>query len=325
VNELRSFIRSTLIEGIVDDVKKKYGDGEDTHADRIIDFFVQRDPSKGRNKYLRWQMKQYVDHYGTENELSAHDLEDIVKSFHDHPGSFSSKDINKYSYSELHDEMRRMKPSRTAVKKEAKLGAVKVLDDDPYVMYRIDTRRACIQYGMGTKWCVSAGSTDNWWNDHAISSVLYMLVNTRTHRKLMIDYRWAEGNGSIEDDARAYDETDEKWVFWQIPLFFGPRDTQKGRMSEDQLDKIGRTIRDDAKNSPWVRVSLGKMSLDEFKKFVMVDPQAMIVGTVDSDNNWINTPAAEGYMKFIRTLQHHENENVAKLARTLSSNRDNSE
>lgn len=70
--------------------------------------------------------------------------------------------------------------SETERRKEAKKGAKKLYEDSNWIVYRITTPEAAIQYGKGTKWCISGThpkypgvSGAEFWYDHYIKSNEY--------------------------------------------------------------------------------------------------------------------------------------------------------
>lgn len=272
---LRECIRLLVVEGIVDDVKKKYED-EMASID-IIDRLSKNDPS-GKNKYLRWMAKQMFG-----NKSSEHQLYMLTKAFHDRPDAFSSKDINSYKdIEDLRKEALKISPTKNSIKQKTKQrGAPLITTIGNFSVYRIDTRQACIMYGSGTKWCISMAHKDSHWRDHSKSSVLYLVVDRSNGRKIIVELpilfvdKTFDGKSTKKTNFKVYDEVDDGHDTISDALNAPLNDEgRESTINPDIENEIVNAIKKDAPNSPWYKMTAGMMSPEEKKTFQAIEPTA---------------------------------------------------
>jgi len=148
---------SYLIEGRVEDMKKKYPEHES-----VIDYFVSNDPSNN-NKYLPWMVKQVVS--------NGEDMETVLlltKKFHSNQQRLEKKDINQYkTISDLLNSLNKIGKSKGEERRQIKReGAETIYEDENVLVLKPLNHKASCTYGAGTKWCITAKYNDSYWDSY---------------------------------------------------------------------------------------------------------------------------------------------------------------
>ena len=157
------------IAGKIEDLKSKYPENSDA-----IDEFSKSDPS-GKNKYVEWAVKQLIDGNVIQDIIPTVELFDKNKS------RLKNRDINQYKdLKDLESELKNLPQSKSKEKTDSKTsGSTKLYEDDQFLFIRIDSKRACVEYGKGTKWCITmenASYYEEYTNDNV---VFYFLINKK--------------------------------------------------------------------------------------------------------------------------------------------------
>lgn len=129
------------------------------------------DPS-GTKKYLKWIKAQ------ASKGSSVEDLGPTIDYFHKNINRFENKDI--YSYKELKDLEDKVKEisstkSRSEVVSMARSQAIKIVDNDRWVVRRIDGKSACCHYGRDTKWCITMQDSNYFESYSKDNNIFYFL------------------------------------------------------------------------------------------------------------------------------------------------------
>jgi len=142
---LQEYLRLVLLEGRLEDLKSKYPNID-------IDKLWNGDPSKTK-KYVSWTAKNLS------NDSQIDELLGLIAVFDKQNSKFKVKDINWYkSIADLKsavDAVLDSGPSKTQLRKESSSGAVKISEDDAWVVFRIDTKQAAQKLGRDAKWCIT--------------------------------------------------------------------------------------------------------------------------------------------------------------------------
>lgn len=260
---IRSFVRNVLVEGIVDDLIKKYPQQASS-----IRFFSEHDPSP-TNKYVRWMLKQRLL-----DKWNDSTIVNIVHAFNKHPEQFTSKDINFYkTVDDLRKEVLSIKPSKRSQKRADKGGAIKIGQVGQFLVCRMDTREAMVTYGYGTKWCVSMSTKADYWYDYAHQGIVfYVVFDTKSNRKACC---YVEPGSRFSDEKlKTYDEHDNQHVglrnvfgFFEYSYYAEKWNSKIVKMSFDEQNTINDMIMNDFKNSPWFRFFNNKMNDEERQEF----------------------------------------------------------
>ena len=188
-----------LLEDRISDVKKKY-----PRIPKIIDYLIRRDPSANTpspQKYLAWAAKQTeaarqarARHVPVGSGLDVAQLEpwiptlvDKIEKFHKWnqrlPKFGFSKDINSYKdYEALRDAINKLEEEETQAKKrseekEAAFSEAEVIDDteDYFIVRPMTTESSCF-FGRGTRWCISAEKTSNYFDSYTSEGKTFYFV-----------------------------------------------------------------------------------------------------------------------------------------------------
>lgn len=144
---------------------KYYSDYDPREADELIRLAAQADPTPN-HMYLDWIVRQNANH----NISLPRDIESIrsilIKYNRLKNRGLVNKDIHKYkSYDDLADAV--SSHNIGLVDDEGKIkavqGAIQVVEEDPYTIYRLDDYDAARELCNNTQWCVkSRGNFDEY-------------------------------------------------------------------------------------------------------------------------------------------------------------------
>lgn len=162
-----------LFEGRVDDVREQYPDIEDD----IWDSLVAQQPAGSNNKYLQWSAKQVDDGTMPEEIIMA------LRLFHDNIQRLKQKDINQYAdvdaLNVAVDELHKNK-TKSQEAKQAKSDTQTIYSDDTWLVVRPFTTEASQKYGAGSKWCISATASRNYFNQYSVNNnKFYFVINKK--------------------------------------------------------------------------------------------------------------------------------------------------
>ena len=184
-----------LAEGRLEDTKKKFKNIDPDWIDRMSD----RDPS-GNNKYLMWAIKQFAkisepymknkpaegESWSTEDSQGIYQaymaVADAMEKFHNNSQRLKNRDINAYkTIDDVISAVKKLglsqKQKRRKKREQAKEGSTVIEETDDFWMIRPDTTEASCYYGQGTKWCISATQSRNYFKQYTQEGkVFYMLM-----------------------------------------------------------------------------------------------------------------------------------------------------
>jgi len=183
-------VAGVSLAGRIDDLRKLFpGIG-----DNAFEFFVENDFSPSK-KYVKWMLQTVEDNGWNRITDKWPGVINVVQDFDRNRSKLVYKDIYKYEFDELRDELSRIKPSRKDLKAG---GAKKIYSDGDWEVIRLDSREAAKTYGSGTQWCInvkqkpydptSGEENTDWWSRHRLEgSVFYMIVHKPTGSKWMFE------------------------------------------------------------------------------------------------------------------------------------------
>lgn len=170
---LRTFIRVLLTEGRLDDVKAKYPSRTNT-----IESLASADPS-GNLKYLSWMATRVIDDLEREADVVS-----LIQKFHQLLPRIKYKDINSYKSLEdvrwAVDEV--SGPSETQRRQVAKNDGETIYNDGRFVIVVPHSKEAACHYGMGTKWCISATQSKNYYASYTVRGIGFYFVIDRNSK-----------------------------------------------------------------------------------------------------------------------------------------------
>lgn len=203
MSSFRSFLHFILLESRVDDVKESYPNVDP----KVIDHFVKNDPSRV-NKYLIWMVRQVDAGEPAEEVLS------LATLFHTKGIKLPVKDLNRYkTLGDLRDAFEKLEPTKTEKLKSEKSDADTVFDDGRFIIIHPKTMEASCHYGRGTKWCISALMSENYFDTYAKDNVLFYFLIDRKMSEDDPKYKIAlliMKSKSITKIYEAYDSSDRK-------------------------------------------------------------------------------------------------------------------
>ena len=104
----------------------------------------------------------------------------------------------------------KQKTSKTKQKKFKKLeGAELVTQNDEWGIFKIYTKSAAVQYGSGTKWCITQEDEPHWREYSKNNSFYFILSKTRGQEDPF--YKIAVQVQRANKDKTFWDATDQKW------------------------------------------------------------------------------------------------------------------
>lgn len=208
-------IGNLLLEGRVEDVKKKYPYYESDNIDKLTSI----DPSTN-NKYLAWlaktwlprTIKWYKDNpaqgnWRQERNFSSEDvptgsddprwdsiafrnfrqslnsnhmkdLADALEHFHKNPSKYESKDINQYNELNFMDAVEKAK-QKLSRKEMKETGVDKVFEDDDFILLMPKTHKAACRYGSRTRWCVTMRGYTGYFERYFTEGPIFFLIDKR--------------------------------------------------------------------------------------------------------------------------------------------------
>ena len=222
-----------LLEGKKENLIDKYKDSETfAEAPELLEKLIDGDPSATK-KYSEWMIKQMIG-LGSPLTYSVADnvnlFIDLIEKFHkgatsitpddvDYAASMSTlvdadkikrgpKDINKY------DSIWGLQAVMTAVDKrkiqkeketEAKKDAIKIYEDDRFLIVEPETHRASCYYGANTKWCTTTKDDTRYFDKYTEEGSLYYIIDKKSPDNIFGKMAlFVRNNGNTE----VYDQKD---------------------------------------------------------------------------------------------------------------------
>lgn len=209
-------VEKLLLEGRVENVKKKYP--PQTHNE--IDKLVEADPSN-TNKYLEWAAKMYLPrtikwfkdnadntrgyysytadqvpdraddeawnnvaynvsrYFHTINDSDLLTLKDNLEHFHKNPSKYEIKDINQFPSTRAFEEAVEMAKQKLSRKEMKETGVDKVYEDENFLLLMPKTHKASCRYGANTRWCVTMRGYSGYFENYFTQGPIFFLVDKR--------------------------------------------------------------------------------------------------------------------------------------------------
>jgi len=137
---------------------------------------INKDPTEN-NAYIYWMAKQL-----DAGISSKEDLWGTILSFHKMKDRLPSdkRDIYQYeSVSILENKLKDLGDSKRQQKSVIKQSTHIVYEDDTCTVYRIDSLKACMLYGKGTRWCICMGNGTYYRQYYTGGSRMYFLLDKK--------------------------------------------------------------------------------------------------------------------------------------------------
>jgi hypothetical protein len=170
---------SVLVEGRIEDAREKYPDMEEEHFEQI----VANQPAGSNNKYLMWTCKQVDELMADDPDPQAISLViAAVRLFDGSKQRLPKKDLNQYKdTAEVEAAVDALGgASKNAQAKQAKADSDVIYQDDQFLVLRPHTAEASCKYGTGTKWCIAATASRNYFSSYSTSNNKFYFVIDKT-------------------------------------------------------------------------------------------------------------------------------------------------
>jgi hypothetical protein len=221
-------VASILLEaGKVEDLVSKWkGIHPDLASD--IDKVAAADPS-GTGKYLLWQFRHLAK--GEEADV----LVNVVDSFHKNIQRISNKDVNSYSLDTLQKTLEALGDESKTQEKKGKIKEIKkdaeyLYDDGEYLLVHPKSMKASCHYGRGTKWCISATESKNYFDDYAGRNCKFYFLIDRSQDGTQYSKVAIVLKPNVPSYFEAFDTFDER-----IPLSQFEHDTDSAQYKAVQI------------------------------------------------------------------------------------------
>lgn len=208
-------IENLLLEGRVEDVKKRYPQPMWDQIDKLVEL----DPS-GNNKYLDWMAKKYLPHtiqwfkdnaiqnpgwyswsldqvpdtsedprwrrvdsfsrkFNSLNDTDYLTLKDNIEHFHKNPAKYETKDINQFPDTKSFEQAVELAKQKLSRKEQKETGVDKVYEDDTFILMMPKTHKASCRYGSNTRWCVTMRGYSGYFENYFSQGPIFFLVDKR--------------------------------------------------------------------------------------------------------------------------------------------------
>ena len=308
----RMIFERVLFEGRLEQVQKKYPD----YAN-YADLFSKEDPS-GNNKYLaksvkllKQRVEWYVKTYKTAQarELSPTDvtsiknqffrqIRDQVTDFHKLnkylPTQGGGRDLNAYKNL---DDLKQAIENAKAVfqakeaekvhKQQMRDDADRIYQDKTTLVVRPHTEGASCYYGQGTRWCIAATDSRNYWDDYSTEqgkTFFFILDKDAELREEDLDkvaLVYDSDNADSDSPYDAYDAADQQLSSYDIVQYYD------GVWDQDKQNDVFAAIQQSLdENPPDVGIDL-YAELENIQEYAEVEV-ARSVGEFAPDTIYFN-------------------------------------
>ncbi len=308
----RMIFERVLFEGRLEQVQKKYPD----YAN-YVDLFSKEDPS-GNNKYLakstkllKQRVEWYVKTYKTaqDRELSPADvtsiknqffrqIRDLVTDFHKLnkylPTQGGGRDLNAYKNL---DDLKQAIENAKAVfqakeaervhKQQMRDDADRIYQDKTTLVVRPHTEGASCYYGQGTRWCIAATDSRNYWDDYSTNQgkiFFFILDKDEELRESDLDkiaLVYDSDNAYSDSPYDAYDAADSQLSSYDIVQYYD------GAWDQEKQNAVFGAIQQSLdENPPEVGVDLYR-ELQDIQEYAQVEV-ARTVGEFAPDTIYFN-------------------------------------
>jgi len=172
------FERHALLvtEGRIEDAREKYPDMDDED----FNYIVANQPAGSNNKYLLWSLKQADALLENDPDRQALTLViQAVRLFDGNKQRLDKKDLGQYAdTAEVETAVDNLgnKKSKSQEAKQARADTETIYNDDRFLVVRPHTTEASCKYGIGTKWCIAATASRNYFNSYSTSNNKFYFV-----------------------------------------------------------------------------------------------------------------------------------------------------
>jgi hypothetical protein len=205
---LKEYFSFLLVEGRVDDAREKFPDIEEDDWQQL----VANQPAGSNNKYLMWGAGQVDDGFSVEVVVQ------VIRLFDGHVHRLKQKDINQYKdvgeIEKAVDELGEKK-TKSQVAKQARADTDTIYNDDHWLVVRPHTTESSQKYGVGTRWCIAATASRNYYKSYSESNnKFYFVIDKKQLDSKTPSSKYAlaiisAGQSATGDRIQVYDASDK--------------------------------------------------------------------------------------------------------------------
>lgn len=200
IDEALALSNALLAEGRKEDVIAKY---PELHKHGLLKYFIDKDPSEQKNqKYLPWMAKQMEKNFHwpeeefaqEDNEFTADTIATLVRRYHNYlPYIKKDSELKKYTdintlksvkalddlvekAADIAGQSKRKKTQKSNTSKQAERESRVIADNDDYKIIRPNTEFASCHFGQGSRWCISATKSRNYFKDYTIGGKAFYFI-----------------------------------------------------------------------------------------------------------------------------------------------------
>lgn len=164
-----------LVEGRVEDAREQFPE----MTDEDFDYLVHNQPPGSNNKYLMWSCIQADELLENDPDRQALTMVmQAVRLFDVNKQRLEKKDLNQYkTTADVEAAVQALGgESKGQVAKRARADSDVIYNDDSFIVIRPHTTEASCKYGAGTKWCISATASTNYYNSYSTNNNKFYFV-----------------------------------------------------------------------------------------------------------------------------------------------------
>ena len=252
---LKDYVSHLLVEGRVDDAREKYPDIEEEDWQQL----VANQPAGSNNKYLMWCAGQVDDGFSVEVVVQT------IRLFDGNVQRLQQKDINQYkdvgAVEKAIDELPK-KQSKSQEQKQARADTDKIYEDERWLVVRPHTQDASCKYGAGTRWCIAATASRNYFHTYSESNNKFYFVIDKNGTPGAAASKYAlaiiaAGQSATGDRIQVYDASDKLVNMNVVSNLVGDKWPEIWRKIEEhvranpitrEVEDAARAVEEDIKN-----------------------------------------------------------------------------
>jgi hypothetical protein len=209
---LREHFSYVLAEGRVDDARDEVPDMEEED----FDYLVANQPGGSNNKYLLWSVRQAETMLEADPDKQALTLViQAVRLFNGNIQRLKQRDLNQYkTVGEVETAVQELGKSKGEQAKQVRSDTDTIYQDDQFVVIRPHTTEASCKYGTGTKWCIAATGSHNYYSSYSTSNHKFYFVIDKRAKAGDPDSKFAfaimaPGSSATGSNVQIYDAADK--------------------------------------------------------------------------------------------------------------------
>lgn len=324
---LREYLQATreqdellIVEGRVEDAREKYPDLEDED----FDFLVANQPAGSNNKYLLWACARVSELFENDpDKIALTVVTQAIRLFDGNKQRLEKKDLYQYkTAAEVEEAVEKLGgPSKAQKAAKARADTDVIYNDDRWLVLRPHTTESSCKYGIGTKWCIAATASRNYYNQYSTSNnKFYFVIDKQApersskskHAIVILDPVTAESENRIQ----VFNSDDHQVGLRSVIQHVG-----------DKWPQIWSKIKEHVAANPITReVEDARKATEEHVKALMKGERVGNEGLkkIASDAN-LTTPIVRALIKFMkertgpRDYTDPSGDIIASLARRASS------